>query len=593
MISSDLPILEKMQRFGSRHWYARMQALSCVRECIDQVDTKSHCLPSSEVPKIIWFYWSDGYDNAPKIVQYCFDTLKSNNKNFVINFVDDKNINRFVKFPPKIFNVKNDHIAHFSDILRVELLRLYGGYWVDATVLATSPIDTLAPNSKENFFVFSRSDNHIVSSWFIKSPVGSYEAEMLSKVLSFWWQNNSELPSYYWFHHIYEALVIVDPKFKDLYRNMPKLSALPCLQAARYLSYNYRSTAQTLFISCFPLHKLTHKSDLSTSYIFKRKFQLHPVLFKMYCFFSYKIRRLLRYLKYNINFSSVIFVFHGGLGNQLFQYNFLRSYLKTDEGLPAINLSFYKEDFSSHRSFLIDKIISKFELFNGMSFNKIRFFRILSRLSRCLGFNSIVIGDSELVMINKSHAGYVLPRIYFGYWHELNISDETLTDITNFLAGYSLNGTLEEIFFDVRRGGVAFLHIRRGDYLQSEGFHTVLGVDYYRKSMELLLRYIKNVRKVLIFTDDVEWSEKHVSPLISVECINVSALNSCNDVLAELKLMSACVGGIIANSTFSWWGAAIGRFNHDNHVVIAPANYIMPSDFDIERDKLWLSPTLE
>lgn len=105
------------------------------------------------------------------------------------------------------------------------------------------------------------------------------------------------------------------------------------------------------------------------------------------------------------------------------------------------------------------------------------------------------------------------------------------------------------------------LHIRRGDYLKNPNYHTNLtSTDYYDRALD----YLKP-KQLLVFSDDTEWAKEHFSNSIVVE--------EQEDYL-EIFLMSFCKDNIIANSSFSWWGAWLNT--NPNKTVIAPSNWFGP-----------------
>tara|TARA_R100001163_G_scaffold65613_1_gene63531 strand:- start:2941 stop:3720 length:780 start_codon:yes stop_codon:yes gene_type:complete len=106
------------------------------------------------------------------------------------------------------------------------------------------------------------------------------------------------------------------------------------------------------------------------------------------------------------------------------------------------------------------------------------------------------------------------------------------------------------------------MHIRRGDYLQYSDRHTNLtDTDYYKKALD----YLKP-EKVLIFTDDPAWAKDNFSEYTVVE--------ETQDYL-EIFLMSYCRDNIIANSTFSWWGAWLN--DNPTKKVVAPKDWFGPA----------------
>lgn len=106
------------------------------------------------------------------------------------------------------------------------------------------------------------------------------------------------------------------------------------------------------------------------------------------------------------------------------------------------------------------------------------------------------------------------------------------------------------------------IHVRRGNYKVLNEYHNLLSPDYYYEA----LKQFKN-HKILIFSDDIEYCKNIFS---NYNCIYIE-----NDFdLHDLYLMSLCNHNIIANSTFSWWGAWLNK--NKNKKIIAPAVWFGP-----------------
>jgi len=111
------------------------------------------------------------------------------------------------------------------------------------------------------------------------------------------------------------------------------------------------------------------------------------------------------------------------------------------------------------------------------------------------------------------------------------------------------------------------LHIRRGDFLINSGNHHNLTLDYYDKA----LKKFDHTREVIIFTDDPDWAA--TQKLFSDDRFIISQNN---DQYHDMYLMSKCTDFIIANSTFSWWGAWLANCGR----VIAPKKWFGPNNRD-------------
>jgi len=108
------------------------------------------------------------------------------------------------------------------------------------------------------------------------------------------------------------------------------------------------------------------------------------------------------------------------------------------------------------------------------------------------------------------------------------------------------------------------LHIRRTDYITNPN-HTTLGLEYYQRA----LNQFNNNVPVIVFSDDTEWCNQQ--ELFSSDRFLIAEGNS-NYV--DLCLMTLCSGHIIANSSFSWWGAWLAT----SEKVIAPLDWFKDSN---------------
>jgi hypothetical protein len=124
----------------------------------------------------------------------------------------------------------------------------------------------------------------------------------------------------------------------------------------------------------------------------------------------------------------------------------------------------------------------------------------------------------------------------------------------------------------MRRCPSLSLHVRRGDYLTIPTVMNSLGEDYYGSALRFLQARLEGLRS-FVFSDDLAWCRQAFEPfgldLIFVDC------NSGNDSWQDLFLMSACRHNIIANSSFSWWGAWLGDNGNKaaDRQVIAPKQW--------------------
>jgi hypothetical protein len=108
------------------------------------------------------------------------------------------------------------------------------------------------------------------------------------------------------------------------------------------------------------------------------------------------------------------------------------------------------------------------------------------------------------------------------------------------------------------------VHIRRGDYLRFPNDHPTLLNDYYFKSFDKM----KKNTKFIVFSDDITWCKDNIKGN------NMFYIEDETDYV-NLILMSLCKHNIIANSSFSWWGAWLNK--NKNKKVIAPKIWFGPN----------------
>lgn len=118
------------------------------------------------------------------------------------------------------------------------------------------------------------------------------------------------------------------------------------------------------------------------------------------------------------------------------------------------------------------------------------------------------------------------------------------------------------------------LHVRRGDYLKLSHNHNVLGLDYYEKA----LNQFPKDQQVIIFSDDPKWCKEQ--KLFKGDRFLVSEKNSS---YVDICLMTMCSDFIIANSSYSWWGAWLANRGK----VIAPSKWFGPDNQHLNTKDLY------
>lgn len=262
----------------------------------------------------------------------------------------------------------------------------------------------------------------------------------------------------------------------------------------------------------------------------------------------------------------------GGLGNQMFQYACGRALAERKNNKLFIDDSFYNSndnDVGIRRSMQLDVFHLKFQIASLTL--KERFLvknNVLHRVRKKIG-NYKVINEPNFsyssILSEASNNSWLK-----GYWQ----SEEYFKEYKNIILGEfafkkPLSSRSAEIAKQISNLNSISLHVRRTDYVN--GYLPLYGstnIDYYKCAIEFICS-LNNDPVFFVFTDDLKWVKLNILPLHPSMCLidHNQYLNNWQD----MQLMSLCKHNIIANSTFSWWGAYLN--NYKNKIVVRPEKW--------------------
>lgn len=125
-----------------------------------------------------------------------------------------------------------------------------------------------------------------------------------------------------------------------------------------------------------------------------------------------------------------------------------------------------------------------------------------------------------------------------------------------------LPDNLSDIINDIKSKNSVSIHIRRGDYLLYPKIYPIMSIDYYEKGANYIRYKTQKPIHLYVFSDDIKWVKENFRSKYPFTIIEG------NKDIIDMQLMSLCHHNIIANSTFSWWGAYLNK--NPNKIVIAP-----------------------
>lgn len=170
------------------------------------------------------------------------------------------------------------------------------------------------------------------------------------------------------------------------------------------------------------------------------------------------------------------------------------------------------------------------------------------------------------------------PVILDGYYQCIDYINPIECELRErILLGIDANITkVKELYNNVDFSKAAFLHVRRGDYLEKSNFHYLQPLTYYKDAYNTLFGE-QRPSTLFLFSDDVTWLKK-TPELMNLHNANVVTLEN---ELDSLALMSLCeAGAICANSTFSWWGAYLGPYKYRSPISV-PKKWIASKVYNL------------
>lgn len=272
----------------------------------------------------------------------------------------------------------------------------------------------------------------------------------------------------------------------------------------------------------------------------------------------------------------------GGLGNQMFQYAFgLKMSIIAAKELE-LDLSFYEIKHDAHTTPRHYQL-GKFALKDKIKIRQKSFFekQFIAKLRQCLNsfFPTLFYAelDEKNFSYDETNLDYRGNCIYSGYWQSHKYFDDILVNLQkDFSLVNKLSEKNEEYLSRIKSTNSAALHIRRGDYvtnLMASEFHGLCTPDYYKNALEKVEKSISNP-EFFVFTDDPEWVRENFKIKHKMHLIVGNDDNAEIDVF----LFSQCKAHIIANSSFSWWGAYLA--GSLSKCVIRPSRWFIKGDID-------------
>lgn len=280
--------------------------------------------------------------------------------------------------------------------------------------------------------------------------------------------------------------------------------------------------------------------------------------------------------------------FNGGLGNQMFQFAFACALADKFNVNVVFDFSYFEEVKQNKnvtsRAFELDAFNIEYPEASKEDLQKVKRSDFESKLKRHLakmfpvkyGINYIREKHNcifEQKMLNSPDYFY-----YEGYFQNEKYFKHIRNDLLKkFSLKIPLNEKNQKILNEINKTNSVSIHIRRGDYVTLDYVNKIHGIcspDYYKKAIEYIAKKVETPH-FFLFSDDIKWVIENLK--IEYPCTIID-FNQGKGIF-DLELMKHCKHNIIANSSFSWWGAWLNE--NPYKIVIAPKNWMVKQKSNI------------
>lgn len=280
----------------------------------------------------------------------------------------------------------------------------------------------------------------------------------------------------------------------------------------------------------------------------------------------------------------------GGLGNQMFQYAFAFSLKKRFNEEVLIDIHHYKGYHLHLYELTIIFSHANLPIASKSEIRKVSRYIPNYKLSRIIRKVFRVKKTEYIASYNFKY----LPEVYNisgdcyyeGYWQSFLFYKDIRKELIDVFEFPKENDYNKIIRMDIESHTSVGIHVRRGNYVGDRTLGGICDLNYYKRAINAILEKRRNY-VFFIFSNDIAWCSDNILPLLDGYRVEFVSGNRGRDNFFDMYLMTKCKNLIIANSSFSWWGAFL---NLSANMVIAPKiwnSYWDPKDVEIH-DPQWV-----
>lgn len=281
-----------------------------------------------------------------------------------------------------------------------------------------------------------------------------------------------------------------------------------------------------------------------------------------------------------------IIIANNGLGNTMFQYA-LTIALRKEDNARGVSTAFYapKSNFPDHNGYELLKVFNNVKPLDGLNLLQRIYIKIAEKIlpatqnqrrklmyyKLLFAFRQRFITTESILYYPETYSMKNRNAYYIGFFQSFRYFERCRNDILDAFSfsEEKLSDKSKKISLKMQECNSVALHIRRGDYLKPHfvaGFGACCNLDYYRRAIEYIYNHVDNPH-FFLFSDDPDWVKNN----LKIDGAVVIDFNVNTDSWQDLYLMTQCRHNVIANSSFSWWGAWLGT--QEDKIIIAPKRW--------------------
>lgn len=252
----------------------------------------------------------------------------------------------------------------------------------------------------------------------------------------------------------------------------------------------------------------------------------------------------------------IAFQAQGGLGNQMFQYAAARRLALQNQSPLVVDHHWFDHPRSGETPRPLELTRYPVAMRLATPFELLRWAPMRSRWGRHIKpFLPMNLVREQGYSVNRNVLSAPSSSYLLGFWQSeayfADIRERLLKEFTPLAPpGPQDLAVIERM----HQGESVSVHVRRGDYVSlasASAYHGLCTLDYYRRAIQYVADRV-NSPTLFVFSDDPEWTKANLQSPFPTHYVDH---NSSDKAFQDLRMMSLCRHHILANSSFSWWGA--------------------------------------